>query len=277
MRNASSSLLDRLIDRLEFEESLATGLPWTVRTDVSSLRTQSDRTAPNDSNSDASDPQSVDSPPSDSVPTPTPAATPDVRNVPTKPTTPEACQTLEELRSLCESSDALKTDLEGTRLVFGSGNPDARLMIIGEAPGEEEDRQGIPFVGAAGELLTKILNAIDLQRDEVYIANILKHRPPGNRNPGPEERERSLPFLLRQIDLIDPSLILALGKVSATTLLDREDTLRNLRGQFHPFRGRELMVTYHPAALLRNPKWKRPVWDDVRKLRDRYDGLDTTN
>jgi DNA polymerase len=185
----------------------------------------------------------------------------------------EACSSLEELRDLCKSAEELKTDLENTNLVFGVGNSSADLMIVGEAPGHEEDRQGEPFVGKAGQLLNKILKAIDFEREDVYIANILKHRPPGNRNPNPDERLRSLPYLIRQIDLIDPKIILCVGKVSGTTLLKKEDSLRNLRGQFYPFRGAELTVTYHPAALLRNPQWKRPTWDDVQKVRKRYDEL----
>ena len=186
----------------------------------------------------------------------------------------DKCNSLEELKNLCQKADVLKTDLKDTNLVFGVGNPDADLMLIGEAPGAEEDKQGEPFVGAAGQLLNKILEAINFKREDVYIANILKHRPPNNRNPLPEERKRSLPFLLRQIDLIKPKLILCLGKVSAQTLLDNDDTLGSMRGKFHSFRGEyELMATYHPAALLRSPKWKRPAWEDVQLLRERYDEL----
>ncbi|WP_234571314.1 uracil-DNA glycosylase [Rhodohalobacter sp. 614A] len=185
----------------------------------------------------------------------------------------EACSTLEELRELCEDAEELKTDLENTNLVFGVGNPNADLMIIGEAPGQEEDRQREPFVGAAGQLLNKILKAINFERKDVYIANILKHRPPGNRNPNPDERLRSLPYLLRQIELIQPKVILCVGRVSGTTLLKKEESLRNLRGQFYPFHGAELTVTYHPAALLRNPQWKRPTWEDVQKVREKYDAL----
>ncbi|MDZ7659239.1 uracil-DNA glycosylase [Fodinibius sp.] len=186
----------------------------------------------------------------------------------------DKCNSLDELKTLCQKADVLRTDLEGTQLVFGVGNPDADLMIIGEAPGAEEDKQGEPFVGKAGKLLDKILNAIDFKREDVYIANILKHRPPNNRNPKPEERERSLPFLLRQIDLIEPKLILAVGKVAAQTLLDKNLSLTKMRGQFHDFRGKyELLATYHPAALLRHQKWKRPTWEDVQLLRERYDEL----
>ena len=185
----------------------------------------------------------------------------------------EACQNLDQLHQLCENSDDLRTDLRGTRLVFGVGNPNADLMLIGEAPGEQEDKEGEPFVGAAGQLLNKILAAIDFKRADVYIANILKHRPPGNRNPSPEERLRSLPYLLRQIDLVQPKLILCLGKVSGTTLLGRDDSLKNLRGDFYPFRNTLLTVTYHPAALLRNPEWKRPVWEDVQKVKKKVTEL----
>lgn len=184
------------------------------------------------------------------------------------------CNTLADLEVLCRQADVLQTDLDGTNLVFGVGNPNADLMLIGEAPGAEEDKQGEPFVGAAGQLLNKILAAIDFERDDVYIANILKHRPPNNRNPKPEERKRSLPFLLRQIDLINPKLILSLGKVSAQTLLDNDNSLSSMREKFHSFRGKyELMATYHPAALLRHAKWKRPTWEDVQLLRKRYDEL----
>lgn len=186
----------------------------------------------------------------------------------------DKCDTLEQLKELCKEAEVLKTDLEDTNLVFGVGNPDADLMLIGEAPGAEEDKQGEPFVGAAGQLLNQILEAINFQREDVYIANILKHRPPNNRNPLPEERKRSLPFLLRQIDLINPKLILCLGKVSAQTLLENDNTLSSMRGKFHSFRGKyELMATYHPAALLRHAKWKRPTWEDVQLLRKRYDEL----
>lgn len=187
-----------------------------------------------------------------------------------------SCSTLEELFALCETAGELRTDLTNTNMVFGTGNPAADLMIIGEAPGEQEDLQGEPFVGAAGQLLNKILEAIRFNRDDVYIANILKHRLPGNRNPTSTERERSLPYLLRQIDLIQPKLILCLGRVSGTTLLDREESLKNLRGRFYPYRGTELTVTYHPAALLRNPQWKRPAWEDVQEVRKRYDELGGT-
>lgn len=202
-----------------------------------------------------------------------PDPSPQKKNVLTAELRIAQCTNLDELRALCETADELKTDLTNTKLVFGIGNPNADLMVIGEAPGAKEDELGIPFVGRAGKLLDDILKAINFTRDEVYIANILKHRPPDNRNPLPEEREKSLPYLLRQIELVNPKLILCAGKVPGTTLLGKEESLTNMRRQFHSFHGRELMVTYHPAALLRNPHWKRPTWEDVKLLRKRYDEL----
>lgn len=182
--------------------------------------------------------------------------------------------TLDELYELCLVTPELRTDLPDTRLVFGKGNPTADLMLIGEAPGAEEDKLGEPFVGRSGQLLTKILEAINITRDQIYIANILKHRPPDNRNPLPEERKRSLPYLLKQIELINPKLILCLGKISAETLLGQSSTMKEMRGTFHIFSEKyELLVTYHPAALLRNPNWKRETWEDVQLLRKRYDEL----
>lgn len=183
------------------------------------------------------------------------------------------CSTLDELKALCETAEELRTDLENTNLVFGVGNPTADLMIVGEAPGMNEDLQGEPFVGKAGQLLDKIMGAIDFKRSDIYIANILKHRPPNNRDPKPEERQRSLPYLLRQIEIVNPKLILCVGRISATTLLDKDISLKQMRQKYHAFLERELMVTYHPAALLRNPQWKRPTWEDVQMLRARYDEL----
>jgi DNA polymerase len=183
---------------------------------------------------------------------------------------------LDELRALCEGAEELRTDLPGTNLVFGVGNPVADLMLVGEAPGENEDIQGEPFVGKAGQLLTDILKAIRFRREDVYIANILKHRPPNNRDPLPEERRRSLPYLHKQIELVNPKLILCVGKVAGSTLLglDEKTPLNTMRGTFHAFRERhELMVTFHPAALLRNPAWKKDTWADVQLLRKRYDEL----
>jgi uracil-DNA glycosylase len=151
--------------------------------------------------------------------------------------------------------------------VPGTGNPDADFMIVGEAPGANEDEQGVPFVGQAGQLLTKIIEAIQLSRDDVFIANVLKHRPPGNRNPLPEEVTACSPYLVRQIELVRPKVILALGTFAAQTLLETKSTIGKLRGQIHRYYGVPLVVTYHPAALLRNPAWKRPTWEDVQLAR----------
>jgi uracil-DNA glycosylase family 4 len=160
-----------------------------------------------------------------------------------------------------------------TQVVFGSGNPDADIMVIGEAPGAEEDKQGKPFVGRAGQLLTKILEAINLKREEVYIANILKCRPPQNRNPEPREIQNCEPYLFRQLDMIKPKLILALGTFASQTLLRTKEPLGRLRGKFHDYQGIKTMVTYHPAALLRNPNWKKYTWEDVKLLRSEYDKM----
>jgi DNA polymerase len=158
--------------------------------------------------------------------------------------------------------------------VPGTGNANADFMIVGEAPGANEDEQGVPFVGQAGQLLTKIIGAINLSRDDVFIANVLKHRPPGNRNPLPEEVTACSPYLVRQIELVRPKVILALGTFAAQTLLETKSTIGKLRGQIHRYYGVPLIVTYHPAALLRNPAWKRPTWEDVqlaRRILDRPD------
>ena len=151
--------------------------------------------------------------------------------------------------------------------VPGSGSPTADFMIVGEAPGANEDEQGVPFVGQAGQLLTKIIAAIDLGREDVFIANVLKHRPPGNRNPLPDEIAACSPYLVRQIELVQPKVILALGTFAAQTLLETKLTIGKLRGQIHRYYGVPLIVTYHPAALLRNPAWKRPTWEDVQLAR----------
>jgi len=140
-------------------------------------------------------------------------------------------------------------------------------MCVGEAPGAQEDASGRPFVGQAGQLLTKILGAIKLQREDVFIANVLKHRPPGNRNPLPNEVEACSPYLVRQIQLIRPSVILALGTFAAQTLLETKLSIGKLRGTIHQYHDIPVVVTYHPAALLRNPAWKRSTWEDVQLAR----------
>ena len=158
-----------------------------------------------------------------------------------------------------------------TRFVFGSGNPNADLMIVGEAPGADEDKQGLPFVGRAGQLLTKILAAIEIERDDVYICNILKCRPPNNRKPLASETDACEPYLWKQIELVQPRYILALGLTAANTLLKNKESMTNLRGTVHDYHGIPMMVTYHPAALLRNPEWKKATWEDVQQLKKLLD------
>jgi DNA polymerase len=153
------------------------------------------------------------------------------------------------------------------QVVFGVGSPDADLMFVGEAPGAEEDLQGEPFVGRAGQLLTKIIEAIGLKREQVYIANIIKCRPPGNRNPEPDEVEQCEPFLFQQVATIKPKVIVALGKFAAQSLLRTTDPITRLRGRSFNYRGATLIPTFHPAYLLRNPSAKRDVWDDMKKVR----------
>lgn len=158
-----------------------------------------------------------------------------------------------------------------TNLVFGAGNEGADLAFIGEAPGRDEDLQGVPFVGRAGQLLTRIIESIDFRREDVFIGNILKCRPPENRDPTPEEIEQCLPILDMQLQILRPKVICALGRIAAQTLLRTSAPLSQLRGRVHDLRGVKVVVTYHPAALLRNPHFKRPTWDDMKLLRKEYD------
>jgi len=151
-----------------------------------------------------------------------------------------------------------------TQVVFGVGNPTAELMFVGEAPGGDEDLQGVPFVGRAGQLLTRIIEAMGLKRDEVYIANVIKCRPPNNRNPEPDEVEQCEPFLFAQIDAIKPRVIVGLGKFAAQTLLRTADPISRLRGRVFQYRGATLVPTFHPAYVLRNPASKREVWEDMK-------------
>lgn len=182
-------------------------------------------------------------------------------------------KTLEEVEAYARDNVFIPLDETRINLVFGVGNPNADLMVIGEAPGADEDRQGEPFVGRAGQLLNKILGAIRFQREEVYIANILKSRPPNNRDPEPEEVRAHIPLLYKQIALVKPKILLCVGKTAGNALLGRSSSLSALRNKFHDFYGLPVVVTYHPAALLRNPQWKRPTWEDVQLLRTRYDQL----
>lgn len=160
-----------------------------------------------------------------------------------------------------------------TKFVFGVGNPKATLMLIGEAPGADEDAQGEPFVGRAGQLLNKILEAIHFKRSDVYICNILKCRPPNNRKPTPEESELCKPYLKKQIEIVKPKVILCLGLTAAENLLGTNESMGKLRGRVMQYEGVPVMITYHPAALLRNPNWKRPAWEDVQAVRRLHDEL----
>jgi uracil-DNA glycosylase family 4 len=152
-----------------------------------------------------------------------------------------------------------------TQVVFGVGNPSADVMFVGEAPGADEDVQGVPFVGRAGQLLTKMIEAMGYKRDEVYIANVLKCRPPGNRNPEPDEIATCEPFLFRQVASIQPKVVIALGAFAARTLLQTQDPISRLRGRVYDFRGAKLIPTFHPSFLLRSPGYKREAWDDLKK------------
>jgi DNA polymerase len=150
------------------------------------------------------------------------------------------------------------------KLVFGDGSPAARLMFVGEGPGADEDAQGLPFVGRAGQLLNNMIAAMGLKREEVYIANVVKCRPPGNRTPEPDEANTCSPFLFRQIDVVHPEVLVALGATAATYLLGQRQPLAGLRGRVHSFRGARLIVTYHPAYLLRDPRQKKEAWADLQ-------------
>jgi uracil-DNA glycosylase len=196
----------------------------------------------------------------------------------TAPKTKNFSSMEEPLPSGHESLDEIRGDLKNCRrcklssgrknIVFGTGNPHAELMFIGEAPGADEDEQGLPFVGRAGQLLTKIIEAIDMRREDVFICNILKCRPPGNRNPETDEIASCEPFLFRQIAAVKPKVICALGTFSAQTLLRTTEPISKLRGQLLDYKGIKLMATFHPAYLLRNPNEKRKVWEDVQTVRD---------
>jgi len=182
-------------------------------------------------------------------------------------------ETLEDIRS--DLGDCCRCGLGQTRdrLVFGIGNPAARLVLVGEAPGKEEDRRGEPFVGEAGQLLDRILKAMGLDRSEVYICNVLKCRPPQNRDPLPEEIETCEPFLIRQLNAIDPDVIITLGRFAAQSLLRSKTPISRLRGTWQTYQDIALMPTFHPAYLLRNPAGKREVWEDMKKVMQRLGPL----
>jgi DNA polymerase len=182
-----------------------------------------------------------------------------------------AAGSMADLRSLAEFvTGCPRCKLSGSRtqIVFGHGNPNADLMFVGEAPGREEDEQGLPFVGAAGQLLTKIVEAMGTTRDQVYIVNTVLCRPPGNRNPEADEIAACRPFLEEQIRLVSPRVIVTLGSFAAQSLLATEEPISQLRGRWHAAHGARVMPTFHPAFLLRSPKHKRDVWEDMQKVRD---------
>ena len=190
---------------------------------------------------------------------------PQAQTVPISASMAEALATIRD-----HLGDCTRCKLHGLgrrQIVFGVGNPNADLMFVGEAPGADEDVQGEPFVGRAGQLLNKIIESIGLRREEVYIANLIKCRPPGNRNPEPDEVEQCEPFLFRQIDSIKPKVIVALGKFAAQSLLRTTDPITRLRGREYTYRDAILMPTYHPAYLLRAPSAKREVWEDMKRVR----------
>ena len=179
-------------------------------------------------------------------------------------------ETLEDIRADLGECQRCRLAQERKHIVFGDGNFRAKLIFVGEGPGFEEDQQGAPFVGAAGQLLTRIIEAIKLTRSQVYICNIIKCRPPQNRNPQPDEIDSCYPFLERQIASIQPDIICALGTFAAQTLLKTATPISKLRGRFHEYKGIKVMPTYHPAYLLRNPDMKRAVWEDMKLLMKEY-------
>jgi DNA polymerase len=208
-----------------------------------------------------------------------PAAAPMPRAVATAPaaTTPDCGDYgWDELRAAVAACQRCEIHATRTQAVFGVGNPRARWMFIGEAPGAEEDRQGEPFVGRAGQLLTAMIRALGLQREDVYIANVLKCRPPGNRDPRPAEAANCRAFLERQVALVDPTLVIAVGRIAAQDLLATETPIAKLRGKVHSFgaKGWPLLVTYHPAYLLRSPSEKRKAWQDLVYARQLFARLE---
>lgn len=175
--------------------------------------------------------------------------------------------TLDGIRSDIGDCQRCKLAPTRTTIVFGSGNPNAEIVFVGEAPGYEEDQRGLPFVGEAGQLLTKIIESMGIKREDAYICNILKCRPPGNRNPEPDEVLACSPFLKRQIAAIRPKIVCCLGKFAAQTLLQNGAPISRLRGEFHDIDGMRVIATFHPAYLLRSPEKKREVWEDMKAIR----------
>jgi len=177
---------------------------------------------------------------------------------------------LEDLERECKTCHKCNLRQGANQVVFGVGNPEAALMLVGEGPGGEEDCQGVPFVGSAGKLLTRILAAVDIQREEVYITNIVKCRPPGNRVPAKEEIDQCIGYLKKQIELINPQIIVCLGSPATQILIDKQARITKVRGNWVEKDSRLFMPTFHPAALLRDPNKKRPVWDDFQKIAASY-------
>lgn len=189
----------------------------------------------------------------------------------------EKASALTAIREVIGDCKRCKLHKQGRKqIVFGVGNPHAQLMFVGEAPGADEDQQGEPFVGRAGQLLNNMISAMGLRRQDVYIANVIKCRPPGNRTPERDECETCSPFLMRQIDVIQPKVMIALGAVAAKNLLGLNESMANLRGRFYDFRGTRLAVTYHPAFLLRDPRQKKEAWKDLQMVMKAL-GLPTPN
>ncbi|MBN2564350.1 MAG: uracil-DNA glycosylase [Candidatus Eisenbacteria bacterium] len=182
----------------------------------------------------------------------------------------ETCATLEAVERAVAGCEKCELANGRTNIVFGVGNPRARLMFVGEAPGREEDLQGVPFVGRAGQLLDKILAAAEIERDDVYIANIIKCRPPNNRTPLTNEIEACMPYLGRQVAIIGPRIICTLGLPATQTILGIRGSMGSLRGKVYVEGDVKVIPTYHPAAALRDPKYKRPIWDDIRLVKREY-------
>ena len=183
----------------------------------------------------------------------------------------EKTKSLDELEKLICDCTKCRLHQGRNKFVFGTGNPNSDVLVIGEGPGAEEDKQGLPFVGRAGKLLTDMLKAIKFEREEVYIGNIVKCRPPENRTPMPDEMDTCIPYLKKQCELIKPKLILCLGLTAAKGLLKKRESLGELRKHIFEYEGANVMVTYHPAALLRNPHWKKDSWEDLKKFRKLYE------
>jgi DNA polymerase len=185
----------------------------------------------------------------------------------------EKATSLDQLEKLICDCTKCRLHQGRNKFVFGTGNPNADVLVIGEGPGAEEDKQGLPFVGRAGQLLTDMLKAIKFSREEVYIGNVVKCRPPENRTPMQDEMDTCMPYLKKQCELIKPKLILCLGLTAAKGLLKKRESLGELRKSIFEYEGAKVIVTYHPAALLRNPHWKKDCWEDLKKFRKMYEEL----